>query len=344
MVKKNQSGANSAQNADLSVENLQETENRATFAQRPARTEEEMLRRKEGDRKYVNPMSDYGFKAVFGLENVMKTFLNDLLLPTSPIVEITFLDKEMLPQNDEERGVVYDLRCKTEDGTEFIVEMQNQSQKYFSDRIVFYLSRSIAPQGIKGTENGQQWDYKLEPVYGVFFLNFQLGHLEPKMLRTIQFSVKETQEVFSDKVRAYTIELPCFKDKTEEDCTTNLERWIYNLIIMNSTTKPLAFQDIMPVFKEVASAAELASMSEEEYRRYMNSLDRYRTAVACYDYAYEEGMAKGMADGMAKGRAEERAEATRDHAIAMKKNGASNDFIVKCLNMTIEEVVALPTE
>ena len=92
----------------------------------------------------------------------------------------------------------------------------------------------------------------------------------------------------------------------------------------------------MPVFKEVASAAELASMSEEEYRRYMNSLNNYRTAVACYDYAYEEGMAKGETKGYAK--------ATRDYAIAMKKNGASNDFIVKCLNMTIEEVEALPTE
>lgn len=131
----------------FSEQNLQETENGATFAKGPAKTEEEMKLRKEGDRKYVNPMSDYGFKAVFGLENVMKTFLNDLLLPKTPIVQITFLDKEMLPQNDEERGVVYDLRCKTEDGTEFIVEMQNRSQAYFSDRIVFYLSYSIAPQG-----------------------------------------------------------------------------------------------------------------------------------------------------------------------------------------------------
>ena len=105
---------------------------------------------------------------------------------------------------------------------------------------------------------------------------------------------------------------------------------------MNSTTKPLAFQDIMPVFKEVASAAELASMSEEEYRRYMNSLNNYRTAVACYDYAYEEGMAKGKAEGKVEG--------IRGSAIAMKKKGLSSDFIADCLNMSIEEVEALPTE
>ena len=81
-------------------------------------------------------------------------------------------------------------------------------------------------------------------------------------------------------------------------------------------------------------------MSEEEYRKYMNSLNRYRTAVACYDNAYEEGLAKGKAEG----RAEERAIATRDHAIAMKKKGLSSEFIADCLNMSIEEVEALQTE
>lgn len=116
--------------------------------------------------------------------------------------------------------------------------------------------------------------------------------------------------------------------------------WIYNLFIKNSTTKPLAFQDIMPVFKEVASAAELASMSEEEYRKYMNSLNRYCTAVACYDNAYEEGLAKGKAEG----RAEERAKTTRDNAIAFKKQGVSSAIIASALNMTIEEVEALITE
>ena len=146
------------------------------------------------------------------------------------------------------------------------------------------------------------------------------------------------QEILSwNDMKNFLSERSClYKNKTEEDCKTNIERWIYNLILMNSTTKPLAFQDIMPVFKEVASAAELASMSEEEYRRYMNSLDNYRTAVACYDYAYEEGEAKG--------RVEERAKATRDHAIAFKKAGASIEMIATALNMSIEEVEALLAE
>ena len=67
----------------------------------------------------------------------MRAFLTDLLEPESPITTITFLDKEPQPQNKLERGVIYDLRCMTEDGGEFIVEMQNSPQEYFADRILF---------------------------------------------------------------------------------------------------------------------------------------------------------------------------------------------------------------
>ena len=35
------------------------------------------------------------------------------------------------------RSVIYDLRCMTQNGDEFIVEMQ---QKHFSNRILYYLS------------------------------------------------------------------------------------------------------------------------------------------------------------------------------------------------------------
>lgn len=92
----------------------------------------------------MNPLTDYGFKKLFGDKEVMRAFLTDLLEPKSPIAEIIFLDKEMNAPYSYERGVTYDLRCKSEDGSEFIVEMQNRSQRYFSDRILFYLSRSFS--------------------------------------------------------------------------------------------------------------------------------------------------------------------------------------------------------
>ncbi|HBJ76395.1 MAG TPA: hypothetical protein DDY68_00575, partial [Porphyromonadaceae bacterium] len=120
---------------------------------------------------YISPLSDFGFKRIFGDKEIMIAFLMDLLQPKSPIEDVIFLDKEMPPENELFRGVIYDLRCKTKNGEEFIVEMQNRMQENFADRIIYYLSRSISSQAKKGKEI---WDYKLKPVYGIFFLNFHL--------------------------------------------------------------------------------------------------------------------------------------------------------------------------
>lgn len=92
----------------------------------------------------------------------MIAFLTDLLNPVSPIEDVIFLDKEMEAGGEEMRSVIYDLRCKTQDGDEFIVEMQNKGQKHFSNRILYYLSHAILEQGEKGTS----WNFDLHPVYG----------------------------------------------------------------------------------------------------------------------------------------------------------------------------------
>ena len=105
---------------------------------------------------YINPLTDYGFKKVFGDEEIMREFLNDLLEPQSPIKHVTFLNKDVEPDNDTLRGIIYDMRCQTEDGKEIIVEMQNRGQTFFNDRIVYYLANSIAPQGHKGKKEKER--------------------------------------------------------------------------------------------------------------------------------------------------------------------------------------------
>ena len=166
-------------------------------------------------KRYINPLTDYGFKKVFGDEEVMKAFLTDLLEPQSPIQTITFLDKERPADTKYEHGIVYDMYCQTEDGKKFIVEMQNRSQINFSDRILLYLSRSLAAQTAQAIPD---WDYRLTPVYGIFFLNFNLKGFEPRELRTIQLKVDETGEIFSDKLKAYTLELPGYKNNLHRQC------------------------------------------------------------------------------------------------------------------------------
>ncbi len=67
-----------------------------------------------------------GFKRIFGQEatkDLLIDFLNDLLEGEKTVTDITFLDKEILPDFNEFRGAIYDIYCVNESGEHFIVEM-----------------------------------------------------------------------------------------------------------------------------------------------------------------------------------------------------------------------------
>ena len=149
--------------------------------------------------KFINPFSDWGFKLIFGQEitkDLLISFLNDLLKGEHTITDITFKDKEQLPEAKNMRGIIYDIYCTTDQGQHIIVEMQNRYQEHFVDRSLYYASRAIVKQGVKG-----EWDYHLAPVYTVCFMNFNIESRSPEKFRTDVCLVDtETGRVFSDNL------------------------------------------------------------------------------------------------------------------------------------------------
>ena len=80
--------------------------------------------------RFINPFTDVGFKRIFGQEinkDLLIDFLNALLEGEKKIKDITFLDKELLPEFEKDRSVIYDVYCTDESDEQFIVEMQNGS-------------------------------------------------------------------------------------------------------------------------------------------------------------------------------------------------------------------------
>ena len=140
------------------------------------------------------------------------------------ITDIQFLNNEQQPEVKNERGIIYDIYCMTDTGERIIVEMQNREQPYFKDRALFYLSRAITQQAKRG-----QWNFRLDAVYGVFFMNFVMDKDMPATIRTdVVLSDRATGKLFNDKFRQIFIELPNF-NKEEDECNTDFERWIYIL-------------------------------------------------------------------------------------------------------------------
>ena len=223
--------------------------------------------------RFINPFTDVGVKRIFGQaihKELLIDFLNDLLVGEKRITDITFLDKELLPDFSGDRGVIYDIYCTNEDGEQFIVEMQNREQTFFRERALYYLSQAIARQG----ERGAEWKFNLKAVYG--------------------------------KLRFIFLQLPCFT-KEEDECQTDFERWIYVLKNME-TFQRLPFKARKSVFEKLEQIVDIASLSKEDRMKYDESIKVYRDHLAVLDFAKQEGLELGMrqgrAEGMAKGIAE----------------------------------------
>ena len=122
--------------------------------------------------RYINPYTDFGFKKLFGTEmnkDLLISFLNALFCGTKQeIVDVEYLNSEHLGDGYGDRRAVFDVYCKTADGSRFIVEMQRAQQDYFKDRSLYYSTFAIREQAPKGKE----WDYLLEDVYTIGVLNF----------------------------------------------------------------------------------------------------------------------------------------------------------------------------
>lgn len=126
------------------------------------------------------------------------------------IKNISFLDKEQPALFDDDRSLIYDIYCETEDGKKFIVEMQNKSQPFFKNRSIYDVSEAISRQGERGT----LWGYEIDGVYLVAFLNFCPMDFEKKFRADVMQADKKTFKSFSDKVRMTFTQLPPFQERS----------------------------------------------------------------------------------------------------------------------------------
>ena len=304
---------------------------------------------------YINPFTDVGFKRIFGQEiskPLLIDFLNSLLEDELKITDLTFLDKEQMPENDMDRSLIYDIYCEIESGEHIIVEMQNQSQAYFKDRSLFYASKAIIRQGKRGT----QWEYDVKSVYLIAFLNFKLPDISDEFRTDVALMNMKSKELFSTKLRLIYLQLPLFAKEANE-CTTDFERGIYVLKNMETLQRfPAEFQNA--VFQKLAEITDFSSLSPSEQDLYDESLKKFRDTIAVLRHAQrqglaegrakgleegrakglEEGRAEGRAEGVAEGMAKGRAASLAETAMKMKQMGMDNQTIAKATGLSEEEI------
>ena len=296
--------------------------------------------------KFINPFTDVGFKRIFGQEfskPLLLDFLNSLLEGEKHIVNLTFLDKEQPALYDEDRSLIYDIYCETDEGEHIIVEMQNKSQPYFKSRSIYYISESIARQG----ERGSSWNYAIDSVYLIAFLNFIPLDFKQQFRTDVVLAEKNTVDQFSDKLRMIYLQLPLFKKEADE-CENQVERWIYLLKNMETLSRlPWAAQSA--VFKKLESIADVGAMSRDERLKYDEALRKYRDTINVFEGVRMDGLMEGRMEGRKEGRKEGRMEGLMEgqrsekmeNARKMKTYGQALDMIAEITGLSIEEVRGL---
>lgn len=280
--------------------------------------------------KFVNPFTDIGFKRIFGQEvskPLLLDFLNCLLKGERNITDLQFLDKEQPADYRDDRSLIYDIFCLTDTGEKIIVEMQNKEQPHFADRCLYYYSQAVSRQG----ERGADWDYQIDAVYLVAFVNFNMEGLANIFRTDVVLMNKQRGIPFSDKERFIFLQLPVFKKEADE-CRDDFERWIYVLKNMEILDRmPWAAKD--SVFHKLAEIGEVSNMTKDERLKYDAALRHYRDTLNVMRSAEDKGRQQGLTEGRQQANIQ-----TAKNLLAM---GLSVDQIAKATGLNCEEIMKL---
>ena len=241
------------------------------------------------EERYISLLTDFGFKRIFGTKpnkDLLINFLKSLFEGFQVIKDVKYLNSEHVGDVFAERKAIFDVYCENERGEKFIVEMQNAYQKYFKDRSLFYSTFPIREQAPKGAD----WNFKLERVYTVALLNFDLKEEafdQDDINHDVGLLDKKTHKVFNDKLSFKYVEIAKF-DKTEDELVTLYDKWLYVLKNLSRLDeRPAALKE--KVFTKLFEEAEIAKFTPTELKEYEDSLKAYRDVKNSIDTALEKG-------------------------------------------------------
>ena len=283
--------------------------------------------------RYVDILTDAGLKAVFGDQrnkDVLIDILNVILPPHRKVEDITYETTEIPGFTLFNKSVRFDLRCRGEDGRQFIVELQCYHQANFFRRCVLYASKAYD----MGSQRGDGQVYDIPPVYFIGLLDKDLQDMqryspEDGIISEYTFREKSTMKVPDETIFTIFVELNRFT-KTKEECETMLDKWCFALTHIGTLDR-LPDELRTEAFERLFQACEIARFEPEVKLKYEKEMiterDYYNMLNTAKADGLAEGEAKGREDGLAEGRAEGRNEEKIRIAKELKKNGIADNII-----------------
>ena len=270
-------------------------------------------------------------KANFGvLEGFLTVFLNE------PIKIVDILESEGNQQQANDKFNRVDIKAKNSKGEIIIVEIQNTSELYYLERVLYGVAKAITEHINLGNT------YKeVKKVYSISILYFDLGKGSDYIyvgqnsfvgLHTQDHLIISTKEKDTIVRKSPSEIFPTYilvrVNEFNKVAKSPLEEWVEYL--KNGVISP---ETQAPGLQEAREKLKYYSMSDAERYAY----DEHINAIMIQNDVLGNARLEGMEEGRAEGRAEEKNNIARK----MLANGLSIEQIALITGLTEQEIKRL---
>ena len=298
------------------------------------------------EQRYVDILSNAGFKAFFGDESnkeAVMELLNTLLPKHRQIKDIDYRPTEHQgPVIGHSKEFKFDFMCSDASGAKFIVETQRYREESWFKRCVSYASRAYDRQNKTG------FDYDVPPVYLIGLMGVDINHPDKdywkdRYISEYTFREKDCHDLLDETIVIIFAELTRFH-KAEDECVTLEDKLLYLLKNSGQMKTPPKWGDEKPC-KDLLDAFEIGDFSKMKRDQYDKDMydekRRNGELAAARNDGRAEGHAEGKAEGIAEGLAQGHAEAQAEMARKMLTAGMPVEQIVQFTGLDKETVEKL---
>ena len=274
---------------------------------------------------------------------VLEGFLSVLL--ERQITITTILESEGNQDEEAQKYNRVDLLVEDENKAKYIIEVQNDHEIDFFQRMVFGTSKVIAQYTKMGEAYG-----KITKVYSINIVYFGLGQGKGYVYKgTTQFTNifdhTDVLQLTPKQKELYNAEAVCniFPEyyllkvnNFDEYAISPLQQWISVLKTGDIPTEFTA--QGLPEARELLNYNRLSDEEKIAYRRYLENLTYTKSMFESSDIL---GYDRGIKEGIAKGRSEGAKSQAIESARLMKQHGDDINYIAAVTNLPISEIEKL---
>ncbi len=296
----------------------------------------------------IDPTVDFACKMLLGdptHSGLTVHFLNAVLRPNSPIVQVEHLNPMVPTQFDSDKLAILDILARDERGARYNIEVQRTRHGGLRERLTWYAATQLGEQIGKG----DGYDL-LEPSIGICILKGRLFPTSAEYHHQFRLRTQKGLEL-TDCLEIHTLEL--FKYQPPPDTMTveePLEQWMdFFCNARGSTAENLKRRLPSPIFEEAIGILEMIDQTPEQRRQYLArlkwELDQNTNLRFSRAEGWKQGKAEGMAEGIAEGKAEGKAEAKAENIQLLQRIlGIPPLDLPSLLAMSLEELTILNAE